>query len=145
MTHAAREGADDSGLYAVVMLVARPALVRAGALGKFTFEAGTYVYIGSAQRGMAKRVARHRARVKPMRWHVDYFRAKARWAGAVAYPGMAGECELAAGVMQALDGRVAARRFGASDCRCPGHLVMTAASPERVMKTLENIGVSRRI
>lgn len=125
--------------------LARPARVRAGALGDFLFEPGTYVYIGSAQNGTAKRIARHRKRIKPMRWHIDYFRAKARWISAVEYPGMTGECELAADIMRALDGRVAARGFGASDCRCPGHLVITAAGPERVMAVLRKIGAPYRV
>lgn len=133
------------GLYAVVLGLARPARVRAGALGEFLFEPGTYVYIGSAQKGTAKRIARHRKRVKPMRWHIDYFRVKARWVGAVAYPGVTGECELAAEAARALGGRVAARGFGASDCRCHGHLIMATEEPERVMAALQGLGAARRI
>ena len=56
-----------------------------------------------------------------LRWHIDYLSSRARMVGAMTAPGpKERECALAAelGWLYAL----AIPRFGASDCRCAGHL-----------------------
>jgi sugar fermentation stimulation protein A len=88
------------------------------------FPRGDYVYVGSAQRGLDARVRRHRRLDKRHRWHVDDLRRACRWLEARLLPGARGqECALAEQIL-ALDGaeRVHAG-FGASDCRCAGHLI----------------------
>jgi sugar fermentation stimulation protein A len=112
-----------AGVYVVVFHLPRARTIRIGRLGRFFFDAGRYAYVGSAQRGLAKRVARHARRRKTVRWHVDYL---ARWAtveAAYAWPlPKRAECRLAARLVA--DGaRRTVPRFGASDCRCAGHLV----------------------
>jgi sugar fermentation stimulation protein A len=95
--------------------------LRVGALGRFWFRPGVYLYVGSAQRNLRARTERHGRKNKPLRWHIDYLSAKATMLGAVLVPGSRQrECGLAQQVA-ALFGRVIPG-FGASDCGCEGHL-----------------------
>ncbi len=111
----------DSGCYIAVFRLARPRRIRVGRLGAFRFEPGWYLYCGSAQRGRGARLARHARRDKPLRWHIDFLAVHAELLGAILVPGdKSRECELAAELAQRFD-RVPPG-FGASDCRCGGHL-----------------------
>ena len=67
----------DKGLYIAVFALTRRLRLRVGALGSFTFRAGVYLYVGSAQRNLAARVERHGRKDKPLRWHIDYLSTKA--------------------------------------------------------------------
>ena len=49
----------DTGLYIAVFVLTRRLHLRIGALGSFTFRAGVYLYVGSAQRNLTARVERH--------------------------------------------------------------------------------------
>jgi sugar fermentation stimulation protein A len=111
----------DSGVYIVVFRLLRRRCIRVGRLGQFLFEPGFYFYVGSAQRNLFSRLARHARRRKRLHWHIDYLSCRATMIGATIVPGpRRRECELA----KELSGRfdLAVPRFGASDCRCPGHL-----------------------
>lgn len=46
--------------------------IKVGKLGTFRFKNGYYVYVGSAKRNMAKRIARHLRKKKKKFWHIDY-------------------------------------------------------------------------
>jgi len=117
----------DSGHYLAVMHLEAPTEVVVGALGAQTLPAGDYVYIGSALRGLSARLARHRRLDKRHRWHVDALRAAARWVEGRILPGATGrECDLAATVAALPGASSPVPGFGASDCRCPGHLVCFA-------------------
>jgi len=73
MIHAGPEPPFDSGIY--VLFIRLPRRTRLTS-GPFTgpFRRGTYLYVGSAQRGLGARLARHmrRAPQKRLRWHVDH-------------------------------------------------------------------------
>ena len=58
--------------------------VRVGKLGEFFFD-GTYVYVGSAQRGEA-RIWRHLRKHKKKKWHIDYLTDKASFIFAAIFP-----------------------------------------------------------
>jgi len=111
----------DGGVYIAAFLLARGRWIRIGRLGRFEFPAGMYFYVGSAQRNLSARLARHGRRAKTLRWHIDYLSTNCRMLGAMVLPGgKRRECEIAA----ELAGRYArpVARFGASDCHCGGHL-----------------------
>lgn len=129
----------DSGLYAIIMSLNRPAKVRVGALGMVMFERGEYIYIGSAKRYLEKRIERHRRRKKPLRWHIDYFRKVSRWESSVSFTGHSEECRLARLIEKAVNGAIACDRFGSSDCRCPGHLIHTTMDQEIISANLETL------
>ena len=117
----------DKGLYIAVFALTRRLRLRVGALGSFTFRAGVYLYVGSAQRNLAARVERHGRKDKPLRWHIDYLSTKATMLGAILVPGSRRqECGLARKV-GALHPRIIPR-FGSSDCGCEGHLFYAGPS-----------------
>lgn len=116
----------DGGIYQLLIQVAEPLDLRVGALGEVHFALGWYVYTGSMRRGLSHRLRRHRAAVKPLRWHIDYLTCRAPVVEHAVWPldGTADqECRthqaLAAlpGVVEPIPG------FGSSDCRCRSHLV----------------------
>lgn len=133
-----RSSARESGLpscagsYVLVMQAATAASPMVGRLGVRTLGAGWYLYVGSAQGpgGIAARCGRHLRSDKRLRWHVDYLLAALRlqevWF----------RCDAAllehqwAGVLHAWPAfEVAWPGFGASDCRCTGHLIYSADEP----------------
>ena len=62
-----------NGIYALEIDLCKDVNIRVGALGNVQFKEGCYVYIGSAQRNLEKRVQRHLRKEKKLFWHVDYF------------------------------------------------------------------------
>lgn len=112
------------GLYQLDLWLPHATQIQVGRLGTFLFSAGRYVYTGSAMNGLEQRITRHRRRHKRLFWHIDYFLEYARIGEVVCYPGgEQEECVLNAQVLARPGARIAAPRFGASDCRCPAHLV----------------------
>lgn len=118
---------EDSGAYCLLLRLPEPMRVNAGRLDGVTVEAGLVIYVGRARRNLFARVARHMRRRKPRRWHIDYLFPAAEPVGVFIFAGdVPGECEIAS----RLASRTAVRRvipgFGASDCRCAGHLLWIA-------------------
>lgn len=110
-----------SGVYVAIFHLGRPGQITVGRLGRFSFPAGFYFYVGSARRCLDARLARHARRRKPLRWHIDYLSSRAEMLGAVvADAGSYAECELAQELAELYPRCV--RGFGSSDCRCGGHL-----------------------
>ena len=123
----------DGGLYVFVMRLRTPDFIQVGALGRFHFPAGWYMYVGSARKNLHKRVERHWLPKKKVRWHLDYLSTAldSEPVGAVLLPLDAGlsECELNRLVGRHFGGQAPAAGFGASDCRagCPAHLWFSLA------------------
>lgn len=116
----------DAGLYILFMQLWVASALPVGALGEHRFEAGYYAYIGSAYGpgGLAARIQRHlkAAARKTRHWHIDYLLphitvVSVGW----SKDGRSSECEWAT-VLEACGDRLPPR-FGASDCRCGGHLI----------------------
>ena len=121
---------DAPGTYALVFRSDRERRVPVGALGDVDLTRGYYIYVGSAfgPGGLRTRVGRHARFEKKKHWHIDYVRPhlclieawytsdpnklEHRWAGVL-------ERKLS----------VAWPHFGASDCRCAGHLFHAARQP----------------
>ena len=102
-----------------------------GALGSCHFPAGYYVYVGSAwgAGGLAARVRRHLRGGDVRRWHIDYLRAAAAPFAVWLTPLARDECVQAARLLALPDAELLTPGFGASDCRCPGHLIFMGATP----------------
>lgn len=111
----------DSGVYIAVFYLPRGQQVRVGKFGQWRFQQGVYFYVGSAQRNLSARLERHARKKKPHRWHIDYFAVKSDMLGAILVPGpREQECKLAKKLGEMFE--LAIPGFGASDCRCGGHL-----------------------
>jgi HEAT repeat protein/Uri superfamily endonuclease len=124
------------GSYVLALWLDAPQIISVGQMGAFEFPAGWYLYVGSAggPGGLSARLTRHCRRLglrKQAQWHVDFLRERAVWGGAwgrVFDERL--ECAWAA-VCRRLPGAVIiAPGFGASDCRCPAHLVYVPVLPE---------------
>lgn len=111
------------GVYQLFLRIARPVRLEIGRLGSFDFPAGLYVYTGSAMGGIGARVARHLRTEKKKHWHIDYLLSQATIEAIAVLPTQERvECLLHSALMEELEGKVVAARFGSSDCRCMSHL-----------------------
>jgi Uri superfamily endonuclease len=115
-----------SGLYILFCKLDEPCSIQIGKLGTFDFRSEFYAYVGSAYGpgGLAARLDRHLRKPSEKRthWHIDHFLAKARpWGAAWVVDNRLNECEWS----RSLEGigRRWPPHFGASDCRCSGHLI----------------------
>ena len=106
--------------YQLLIRVPESRQIRIGQLGIFDFPAGSYVYTGSAKRHPEARIARHLARSKRLRWHIDYLLAASGVEVVEVLRFDVAECE----INRLTAGRIVVARFGASDCRagCGSHL-----------------------
>lgn len=106
--------------YQLHIRVRRRVRVAIGRLGVFEFPRGQYVYTGSARRNLEARVARHLAREKTLRWHIDYLLAAEGVEIVDVTRSARPECEM----NQRVTGSVLVPGFGASDCHagCGSHL-----------------------
>jgi Uri superfamily endonuclease len=116
----------EPGIYLLDIQLRQPTVLSPGRLGPTDFEAGRYLYIGSARGpgGLRARIMRHRglAETSARHWHVDHLLAVGDLQGSwwTTADG-ANECAWAE-----LLGGYAVREpygFGSSDCRCAGHLI----------------------
>ena len=94
--------------------------IKVGALGTFEFPAGDYIYTGSAKRNLEARIARHRKKEKPLRWHIDYLLQHPAANIKHVCTSDKAECEW----NQSVNGIIMVPGFGASDCKagCIAHL-----------------------
>ena len=115
----------DSGLYIAIFHLDKPINIEVGSFGRYEFAPGYYFYAGSAKKNMTSRLDRHASCEKPLRWHIDYLSIHATMLGAIVLEDFdITECELAEEL--ALLYQRAILRFGASDCKCSGHLFYMA-------------------
>lgn len=123
----------DGGGYRLTVILRKPAAICVGALGEFDFEAGKYVYSGSALKSIKRRIARHiDVSIKKMntqykkRWHIDYLLSNENAvveSVEVFTSSKRIECELNAEILARPGAIVPVAGFGSSDCSvCPAHL-----------------------
>jgi len=122
-----------TGTYMLLIQLPQSARVAVGRLGTLAFRVGWYAYAGSAlgPGGLQARLARHARIEKRIHWHIDYLLEQARLVQSwqIACP-IRLECAWAAALLKLSNAQVAIHRFGASDCRCPGHLIYWPTRPE---------------
>jgi len=129
----------DSGLYVLVLRLKRGQTLKAGKLPENHFKAGLYLYVGRAQQGLEKRLERHLRKDKRLFWHIDYFLQKAEVKAIWVKPGFFDECGMVRQIRKLLEKiEIPQRKFGASDCHCPGHLLYLPTSEDKEMKNLIN-------
>jgi len=110
------------GIYCLLINIRKNINLKIGSLGKIRFRKVNYVYVGSAQNSIEKRVGRHFSKDKKIRWHIDYLLAnlnvnlkKALYKKADKEQ----ECKTACFLNKSEE---AVKGFGCSDCRCVSHL-----------------------
>lgn len=112
------------GLYQLLIYLSQTLRIKVGRKGTFTFPQGYYVYTGSAGCGLRSRVQRHLKRQKKHFWHIDYLLDHSSVKDTYLFPNSKlDECHLARRTLDKPAAEVVVPRFGASDCKCPTHLV----------------------
>jgi Uri superfamily endonuclease len=119
------------GCYSLIIDLKRKKTIRVGKLGQAVLPAGTYVYSGSAMKGLGARLRRHCARTKKIHWHIDHLLAlpDARIRKIILYPAASGqECRQNRQIAARPGAAVILKNFGASDCKsgCTSHLLYFA-------------------
>ena len=118
---AAAEIPASPGVYVVAIRLAGHRALRVGRLPRCEYEPGTYLYAGSAGRGLRARIARHLRADRRRHWHLDWLLEAGRVAGVWwLETDRRMECAVAAR-LRGLGAEVPG--FGASDCQCRSHLV----------------------
>jgi Uri superfamily endonuclease len=121
----------EAGAYLLWLHLGQAQALAVGRLGSFSFPAGDYVYLGSAQGpgGLRGRLGRHLRGGGQRHWHIDYLRSAAELIGygyslSAAQPA-ALECGWSQKLAALPEAGVPVPGFGASDCRsgCEAHLV----------------------
>ena len=112
-----------NGSYALVLRLPEAQRLTVGRLGTFVFDAGLYVYVGSAfgPGGLRARIAHHMRRATRPHWHIDYLRRVCTVEDVWYVEGKRLECVWAERLDRS-DDVVALTGFGCSDCRCRSHL-----------------------
>ena len=110
------------GIYALIIKLSKKKEIKVGRLGTFVFPKGYYVYTGSAQSGLEKRINRHLSSEKKLHWHIDYLLCYAKVIKEVRYAGRKDECKLNSMTGQIAGATQIVKKFGSSDCNCATHL-----------------------
>lgn len=109
---------------------------------KTHFPRGWYIYVGSGMKGLEKRIVRHLSPIKKKHWHIDYFLEKAWIEAIVVMPSPQREECKKSRLLEAIGGRVVARKFGSTDCNCATHLYFFSTNPLKDPGVLKTVGLS---
>jgi sugar fermentation stimulation protein A len=123
-----REEIQDRGSYLLILRMDHSLALDIGRLGRFTFQKGFYVYVGSAMRNLGARIRRHLRKIKKQNWHIDYLTAHA--GELIPLPirsSQRDECEIAKAISSIM--KAGPSGFGSSDCPCQTHLFFSEANP----------------
>jgi sugar fermentation stimulation protein A len=118
----------DGGSYLLVLRLRQETGIAVGALGRLRLRPGFYLYVGSAERNLTKRIDRHKRLKKKTFWHIDYLRAASELCAALPVRSTDRlECEIARALHPVTEWVVPG--FGSSDCACPSHLFGMRENP----------------
>ena len=110
------------GIYVLLISVAKDIRISIGSLGSLDFPNGLYVYVGSAQNNMEKRVKRHLRKTKRKFWHIDYLLSNRHAKVLRVFYREAGKIEECRVAEKLFEVTTPIRGFGSSDCTCKSHL-----------------------
>ena len=128
---------ENSGIYMVIIKIKETRTITTGKLKYSEYQAGYYVYAGSAKTNLSKRIKRHRNRKKKtFHWHIDYLTASADEVQTFGiYTDKFSECDIAKGLSDIGGSEIL--NFGSSDCSCSSHLYYFKTNPIRNTSFLE--------
>jgi len=120
------------GSYVLVLQSDSEGRINIGRLGSLKLRRGFYLYVGSAfgPGGLRARVGRHAQRHKPLRWHIDYLRARTLLKAVVFSIDRQQHEEAWSSQIQGWpDTGIPMPGFGASDSRASSHLFFLSERP----------------
>jgi Uri superfamily endonuclease len=126
------------GAYVLYFDIELPLTLLVGSLGSSVFPAGRYAYVGSARRGIAARVLRHKRlalqKEGKLHWHIDYLliNRHTELAGETVLENEI-ECTISKRIAKMSGVTVPVPGFGSSDCRagCRAHLYLLPSEKSR--------------
>ncbi len=132
------------GTYQLVLNLDEEKVIDIGSFGRFRFQRGYYIYIGSAQGsgGLKDRLNHHLNITNKPHWHIDYLRRFAEvqeiW---ITESEENFEHEWAELMLEMPGGLFFINGFGSSDCACISHLFYFREYPsfESFQALVENI------
>jgi Uri superfamily endonuclease len=115
---------EDGGLYVLVIRLKKNQKIKVTKWSETYFSSGCYLYVGRAKRGLKKRLERHLRKDKKLFWHIDYFLGRAEVMEVWIKLDSLDECRRVSQIRKFLENSaIPQKKFGASDCRCSGHLL----------------------
>ncbi|MCS7132383.1 MAG: GIY-YIG nuclease family protein [Aigarchaeota archaeon] len=127
------------GIYLLHLKILGDIEIEVGKLGSIKFEKGEYVYVGSDQRNIERRIQRHASKKKKKKWHIDHVTLHEKVSVATAYiydlPKRY-ECEVAK-IMLGMKFRIFGG-FGSSDCSCPSHFFKISDDFNKLVLEISN-------
>ncbi len=130
------EEAKDRGSYIVILYLNKPENLKVGKLGTVHLEKGFYLYVGSAERGLSKRMDRHKRKTKKKFWHIDYLTEVAHYCKVLPIRTSFNlECKIASRLKNIADWTIPS--FGCSDCYCDSHLLGMKSDPLKTAEFIE--------
>lgn len=118
----------NSGCYLLIIYLHENKSINIGRLESIYFEAGYYIYVGSAMINLNQRINRHKRKNKKLFWHIDYLLQEARLLHALPIRSEIDlECSIAKDIKNIAERQV--NGFGSSDCNCGGHLFKFDSNP----------------
>ncbi|MFQ5722066.1 MAG: DUF123 domain-containing protein [Candidatus Aminicenantales bacterium] len=120
------------GCYILVTELKKNIRLTAGRLPSKLFLPGTYLYVGRAKNTLPGRLKRHFQKKKKLFWHIDYFLQQAEIKEIWIKNSYFDECQIVQSIKEiASSSSFPLKKFGASDCHCPSHLIYL---PKKVSK-----------
>ena len=110
------------GCYCLIINLDKTSEIDIGKLGKFNFNKGYYIYVGSAMNSLTARIKRHLSEEKKIHWHIDYLLKNGNAEISDVIYNVSDEkieCELSEEISAKSEGITG---FGCSDCNCESHL-----------------------
>lgn len=114
------------GIYSLILHLAQSTVLQTGSLGELPYQAGYYVYTGSARgAGGFSRIQRH-VRVSEgvnttRHWHIDYLLPHTLPLAVTTLSTAEDlECQISEQIKTGTCGSI--QNFGSTDCRCSSHL-----------------------
>jgi len=115
------------GAYILIIKLQKDMNIKIGKLGNIFFKAGIYAYVGSGMKNLISRVKSHFRKEKKLHWHIDYLLKKAKIQAVITIENdQKIECDIANTLSQNFK---VIKEFGATDCRCKGHLFIILPIP----------------
>lgn len=115
---------NSKGIYLLALRLTKNLRITPGRLPETTFPSGLYLYVGRSKNSLQGRIKRHLRKQKKTFWHIDYLLSKSRIEDIWIKLGCFDECQITHKIHHLFrHSRHLVNKFGASDCRCPGHLL----------------------
>lgn len=118
------------GIYSLIIYLNKERKIKIGKLGSFLFKKGFYIYTGSSQNSLQKRIDRHLSTQKRLHWHIDYLLKYGKILNVkVIESSKQYECKLAKEISLLPNAIIPINGFGSSDCKCQTHLYFFKKNP----------------